>query len=73
MGRAMIIRKPADIPYSQVTPKHLYLNRRRFLAARIEDHYVPTHAVPLLGANGLYALTNKPKRTLRRDDVSGIA
>jgi sulfoxide reductase catalytic subunit YedY len=29
----MIIRKPADIPYSQVTPKHLYLNRRRFLAA----------------------------------------
>jgi methionine sulfoxide reductase catalytic subunit len=29
----MIIRKPADIPYSQVTPKHVYLNRRRFLAA----------------------------------------
>jgi methionine sulfoxide reductase catalytic subunit len=29
----MLIRKPADIPYSQVTPKELYLNRRRFLAA----------------------------------------
>jgi len=29
----MIIRKPADIPYSQVTPKQVYLNRRRFLAA----------------------------------------
>src|SRR5438270_1812259 len=29
----MIIRKPTDIPYSEVTPKHLYLNRRRFLAA----------------------------------------
>jgi sulfoxide reductase catalytic subunit YedY len=28
----MIIRKPTDIPYSQVTPKHVYLNRRRFLA-----------------------------------------
>lgn len=29
----MIIRKPTTIPYSQVTPKHVYLNRRRFLAA----------------------------------------
>jgi len=29
----MIIRRPADIPYSQVTPKHVYLNRPRFLAA----------------------------------------
>jgi sulfoxide reductase catalytic subunit YedY len=29
----MIIRKPANIPYSEVTPKHVYLNRRRFLAA----------------------------------------
>src|SRR5437879_13327089 len=29
----MIIRKPTDIPYSQVTPKQAYFNRRRFLAA----------------------------------------
>jgi sulfoxide reductase catalytic subunit YedY len=29
----MIIRKPTDLPYSQVTPKQEYLNRRRFLAA----------------------------------------
>jgi sulfoxide reductase catalytic subunit YedY len=29
----MLIRKPADIRYSEVTPKHMYLNRRRFLAA----------------------------------------
>src|SRR5204862_2687532 len=29
----MIIRKPTDIAYSEVTPRHLYLNRRRFLAA----------------------------------------
>jgi sulfoxide reductase catalytic subunit YedY len=29
----MLIRKPAEIPYSQVTPKELYLNRRKFLAA----------------------------------------
>ncbi len=29
----MLIRKPADLRYSDVTPKELYLNRRRFLAA----------------------------------------
>ena len=29
----MLIRKPADLPYSQVTPKAEYLNRRRFLKA----------------------------------------
>ena len=29
----MLIRKPPELGYSQVTPKNLYLNRRRFLAA----------------------------------------
>jgi methionine sulfoxide reductase catalytic subunit len=29
----MLIRKPADLRYSDVTPKHLYVNRRKFLAA----------------------------------------
>jgi sulfoxide reductase catalytic subunit YedY len=29
----MLIRKPADLRYSDVTPKEQYLNRRRFLAA----------------------------------------
>jgi methionine sulfoxide reductase catalytic subunit len=29
----MLIRKPADIPYSEVTPKNVYLNRRKFLTA----------------------------------------
>jgi sulfoxide reductase catalytic subunit YedY len=29
----MLIRKPADLRYSDVTPKQFYLNRRRFLAA----------------------------------------
>ena len=28
----MLIKKPADIPSSEITPKSLYLNRRRFLA-----------------------------------------
>ena len=35
----MLIKKPAAIRYSDVTPKHVYMNRRRFLAA-----------VPLAGA-----------------------
>ncbi len=29
----MLIKKPADIPSSEVTPKNLYLNRRNFLAS----------------------------------------
>ena len=29
----MLIRKPAEFRYSDITPKELYLNRRRFLAA----------------------------------------
>src|SRR5579859_3481958 len=29
----MLIKKPSDIPYSEVTPKPLYMNRRKFLAA----------------------------------------
>jgi sulfoxide reductase catalytic subunit YedY len=28
----MLIKKPADIRYAEVTPKHVYLNRRNFLA-----------------------------------------
>ena len=29
----MLIKKPADIRYSEMTPKHIYMNRRNFLAA----------------------------------------
>ena len=29
----MLIRKPADLRHSDVTPKDAYINRRRFLAA----------------------------------------
>jgi sulfoxide reductase catalytic subunit YedY len=29
----MLIRKPADLKYSEVTPKSVYLNRRKFLAS----------------------------------------
>ncbi len=29
----MLIKKPSDIRYSEVTPRHLYMNRRKFIAA----------------------------------------
>ena len=50
----MLIKKPADIPYSEVTPKHIYLNRRKFLAA------VPA---AILGARALKAGTKLPNVT----------
>jgi len=28
----MLIKKPSDIPYSEITPKAVYMNRRKFLA-----------------------------------------
>ena len=31
----MLIRKPADLRYSDVTPQPLYVNRRRFLAGSV--------------------------------------
>jgi methionine sulfoxide reductase catalytic subunit len=31
----MLIKKLVDIPSSEITPKHLYLNRRRFLAGTV--------------------------------------
>ena len=47
----MLIRKPADIRYSEVTPKGLYLNRRTFLAG------IPA---AFLGARQLQAGTKLP-------------
>src|SRR5438270_12248494 len=29
----MLIKKATDIPYSEITPKSVYLNRRKFLSA----------------------------------------
>ena len=47
----MLIKKPVDIRYSEITPKHIYLNRRAFLAG------VPA---ALLGARELLAGTKLP-------------
>ena len=47
----MIIRKPSDLPYSQVTPKRVYVNRRRFLGA------APIALGALLGSRAAQATT----------------
>ena len=47
----MLIKKPADIRYSEITPKHVYMNRRNFLAG------VPA---AFLGARELLAGTKLP-------------
>jgi methionine sulfoxide reductase catalytic subunit len=50
----MLIKKPADIPYSQVTPKQTYLNRRRFLASA-------GGAVALAAAGGFAGLASSSR------------
>jgi methionine sulfoxide reductase catalytic subunit len=61
----MIIRKPTDIPYSQVTPRHLYLNRRRFLAAASAG--LGAFAAPSLLAGGkLAAVAKSPFSTTEK-------
>ena len=61
----MIIRKPSDLPYSQVTPKNVYLNRRRFLGA------TPIALGALLGTRAAQAtmkLNNVTKSSYRVDE-----
>ena len=61
----MIIRKPSDLPYSQVTPKNVYLNRRRFLGA------TPIALGALLGtrpAQATMKLNNVTKSSYRVDE-----
>jgi methionine sulfoxide reductase catalytic subunit len=52
----MLIRKPASLGYSDVTPKQLYINRRRFLAG----------GAALAGA---WALPTPARATMKLDNV----
>ena len=57
----MLIKKSSDIPYSEVTPRSVYLNRRRFLtttaAAGAAAHvlFSTNSTVPTVGASGAIA------------------
>src|SRR6266566_528246 len=52
----MLIRKPADLRYSDVTPKEVYLNRRRFIgagAATLGALAIPSVSLATTKINGL--------------------
>jgi methionine sulfoxide reductase catalytic subunit len=53
-----MIRKPGDIPYSEVTPKSVYLNRRKFLAG------VPAALLGVRAARAGAKLSNVAKSPL---------
>ena len=46
----MLIRKPADIPYSEVTPQGLYLRRREFIQGAAGAALTAAAALSPLGA-----------------------
>jgi len=52
----MLIKKPADLRYSDITPRSVYLNRRRFLAglpvALVAGKRSPPPAAPAPPAAG---------------------
>jgi sulfoxide reductase catalytic subunit YedY len=56
----MIIRKPSDLLYSAVTPKDIYLNRRRFLAGALAAPFVATAGTKLNGAKSPLSTDEKP-------------
>ena len=52
----MLIKKPSDIPYSEVTPKSLYINRRKFITGAA----VAAGAAALLGRPIAHWIEDKP-------------
>ena len=62
----MLIRKPADLRYSDVTPKNVYVNRRRFLAAG-SAAIVGAWALPT-PAGATMKLNNVVKSTYKVDE-----
>ena len=59
----MLIRKPADIDSSEITPKDVYFNRRQFMAT--------TAGGLLLAADALAGLSAKPGTPLKDEKLTG--
>jgi sulfoxide reductase catalytic subunit YedY len=70
----MLIRKPADLRYSNVTPKHLYINRRRFLAAGsalVGAWALPTPASATMKLNNVVKSAYKvDEKITSREDIT---
>jgi len=62
----MLIKKPADIPSSEITPKEVYLNRRKFLAGAVF-----TGAAAIAG-EAFRNLPDPPVTAYANDKISGL-
>src|SRR5437660_1388469 len=56
----MIIRKPSELLYSAVTPKDIYLNRRRFLAAALAAPFIANAGTKLNAVKSPLSTDEKP-------------
>src|SRR2546427_2450662 len=65
--KSMLIKKPFDIPYSEVTPKDVYMSRRKFLAA------VSATVLSVAAADALSEIVSPPSKVLAGTKLSTVA
>jgi methionine sulfoxide reductase catalytic subunit len=66
----MLIKKPADIPYSEVTPKGLYLRRREFIQTAAAGAIGAAAGLSPLGVARLNAQTRTKLPNVRKSPLS---
>jgi sulfoxide reductase catalytic subunit YedY len=66
----MLIKKPADIPYSEVTPKALYLRRREFIQAAAAGVIGGAAGLSPLAVEGLNAQGRAKLPNVRKSPLS---
>ena len=62
----MLIKKANDIPSSEITPKSMYLNRRKFLAA------MGIAGAAAAGAGGILELASSPDRAYAAEKIPNL-
>ncbi|HEY3129005.1 MAG TPA: protein-methionine-sulfoxide reductase catalytic subunit MsrP [Acidobacteriota bacterium] len=63
----MLIKKSADIPSSEITPRNVYLNRRKFLAA------ASAASAALFASRGLVDMISPSKTALAGTKLQGVS
>ena len=63
----MLIKKPFDIPSSEITPRSVYWNRRKFLAS------AAVAGAALVGGRGLLDVISPRRKALAGSKLSGLA
>jgi sulfoxide reductase catalytic subunit YedY len=64
----MLIQKPADLRYSEVTPQSVYLNRRKFLAG-VPAAFLAARAVRAQAGAKLPNLVKSPFSTTEKPNT----